>query len=407
MLAQKLGADKVILATGESAAGKQRAVKTLAPGSKETGMVALCSDAMSEGLNLQQASAMIHLDMPSVVRVAEQRVGRVDRMDSPHDVIEAWWPEDAEEFALRADERFVERYETVESLLGSNMPLPPELSATTSRAVRAAELVAEYERRGGEESWDGLQDAFAPVRALVEGTTSLVPQQVYRHYRHSQSRVVARVSVVDATSPWAFFCVAGTRIGAPHWVFVDSRRKDPLTQLSEVAQELRSRLNEATEDLAFDDHAATRLEDMLGKLSSAERTLLPRKKQRALEEMQVVLHRYAAITAEEKRQDLLERFNHILTVFDTRYTGRGVDWNTLAESWLDLVRPVWYERLTDRHRKRPLRLKDIRQDLIGENRLDFERVVNELEQIDALPPLHERVVSCILGLAKQREMCQE
>jgi hypothetical protein len=57
-------------------------------------------------------------------------------------------------------------------------------------------------------------------------------------------------------------------------------------------------------------------------------------------------------------------------------------------------------RLLGRRRTRPLRLKDIRQDLMDERRLDFEAVSRELGQIEALPPLHERVVSCILGLAQ-------
>jgi hypothetical protein len=82
------------------------------------------------GVNLQEASAVVHLDMPSVVRIAEQRVGRVDRMDSPHASIQVWWPQDAKEFALRSDERFLERYATVESLLGSNMPLPEALGGS-------------------------------------------------------------------------------------------------------------------------------------------------------------------------------------------------------------------------------------------------------------------------------------
>ena len=88
---------------------------------KNESSIGLCSDSVAEGVNLQRAQAVVHLDMPSVVRIAEQRVGRIDRLDSPHDTIYAWWPEDAPEFALRSDERFIERYETVDNLLGSNV----------------------------------------------------------------------------------------------------------------------------------------------------------------------------------------------------------------------------------------------------------------------------------------------
>ena len=57
--------------------------------------IALCSDAMNEGINLQGGSAVVQFDMPTTLRVAEQRVGRVDRMDSPHDRIEVFWPADS------------------------------------------------------------------------------------------------------------------------------------------------------------------------------------------------------------------------------------------------------------------------------------------------------------------------
>lgn len=60
---------------------------------------------MSEGLNLQQASAVVLLDMPSVIRIAEQRVGRVDRMNSPHEEIEVWWPDDSDAFSLKTDKK--------------------------------------------------------------------------------------------------------------------------------------------------------------------------------------------------------------------------------------------------------------------------------------------------------------
>jgi len=395
ILRPKLGIPNVILATGDNAAGKRGVRTALALGSTRKGVVALCSDAMSEGINLQQASAIVHLDMPSVVRVAEQRVGRVDRMDSPHEAIEAWWPEDANEFALRTDERFIERYETVDSLLGSNMPLPEELT-NAPRVIHAKELIEEYDE--AKVSWDGLQDAFAPVRALVDGNESLIPHETYEHYRNVRARVNARVSVVGAVRPWAFFCVAGTKLGAPHWVFVESEQEQPVTKLSEIAEALRYRLDSTTKNLLFDDRAAARLERMLEQLVETERTLLPRKKQRALEEMEAVLNDYVDMAYQERRQDVAERLRRIRGVFGNTSPAMGIDWNTIAEKWLDLVRPVWYARLLDRRRRKPLRLRDIRDDLIGEKRLDFDVVAQTFEKIRSLPALDERVICCILGL---------
>src|SRR4029078_9568367 len=86
--------------------------------------IALCSDAMNEGINLQGGSAVVQFDMPTTLRVAEQRVGRVDRMDSPHDRIEVFWPQDSPSFATRADDLLTARNEESAALLGSNLPIP-------------------------------------------------------------------------------------------------------------------------------------------------------------------------------------------------------------------------------------------------------------------------------------------
>ncbi len=367
ILLRKLPAKQIILATGESVSGKKRVRESLAPGSTGRGIVALCSDAMSEGVNLQQASAVVHLDMPSVVRIAEQRVGRVDRMDSPHRSIEAWWPEDTEEFALRRDDRFIERYETVESLLGSNMPLPPEMSTGASgRAVlKAKDLVQEYEREAANASWDGVQDAFAPVRELVEGGGALVDVDTYRHYRGVTARVVSRVSLVKATRRWAFFCIGGTRIGAPHWVFIDPEEGEPQTQIREVVDALRRHLGPQAQSLAFDDIAGRELDRMLEKLAHSERLLLPRRKRRALEEMEYVLGHYQTDTRHPLTDVQRLKLNQILSVFGGEYRTLSVDWDGVAESWLELVRPVWYDGLRRRKRSRPLTLKDIRSELLG------------------------------------------
>ena len=87
---------------------------------------------MNEGLNLQGASCIVHLDLPTTLRVAEQRVGRVDRMDSPHAEIEAWWPQDGPAFADRAYEKLIRRARESEDLLGSNLTLPNSNTAPNS-----------------------------------------------------------------------------------------------------------------------------------------------------------------------------------------------------------------------------------------------------------------------------------
>ncbi|RMG52077.1 MAG: helicase, partial [Gammaproteobacteria bacterium] len=108
----------VIVATGANPQSRRKVAKLLAPGSKTRRLIVLCSDALSEGINLQKASAVVMLDMPSVIRVAEQRIGRVDRLNSPHARVEIWWPKDSPSFALKTDAKFIRRHRDVAAILG-------------------------------------------------------------------------------------------------------------------------------------------------------------------------------------------------------------------------------------------------------------------------------------------------
>src|SRR5690606_20485218 len=74
-LINNLSGDKTrtILAWGSETKGRDAILEQFARGSSFKGVIGLCSDSLAEGVNLQQASCMVHSDMPSVVRIAEQR----------------------------------------------------------------------------------------------------------------------------------------------------------------------------------------------------------------------------------------------------------------------------------------------------------------------------------------------
>jgi len=143
-------------------------------------------------------------------------------------------------------------------------------------------MIAEYEREAERVQWDGIYDAFEPVRRLVQGENSLVAESIYEQYRHVTSRVLSRVSLVRSESPWAFICISAGAFGAPRW--------------------------------------------------------------------------------------------------------------------LDLIRPVWYEKL-QQPRYKPLLLKDIRKELISKG-IDFgDQVIQEFRSFPVLPSAEERVSACIIGVA--------
>jgi len=389
---------EAIIATGENKKERLKIQKLFDHSSQAKGIVALCSDSMSEGINLQQASVVTHLDMPSVVRIAEQRVGRVDRMDSPHKTIQAWWPEDAEPFGLSTDDRFVERLETVDVLIGSNMPLPESIRGGKKTRISAQEAIKEQEElEQAEDSWDELHDALQPVREVVQGEFALIGDDVYEQYRHEKARVLSRVSLVKSKTSWAFFCIAGSLLGAPRWVFFRSNQKHPLVRLNDITHALREVLNDEVSSLKMDDKASAQLDTYLNRLLESEIDLLPRRKRRALEQMTDILKMYRNEASKVQNQKALEFYNKLLDVLEMNDRRYVPDWGVIADRWLDLIRPVWYKRLTDR-RIRPLLLKDIRKDLLGDDKLHFDQIVEQFSSLPSAVPADKRVVSVVLGV---------
>jgi len=389
---------EVLVATGDVGSDRSEALKAFALGSQQKNLIGLCSDSLAEGVNLQQASVLMHLDMPSVVRIAEQRVGRVDRMDSPHRKIQAWWPEDAPEFALSSDERFVERYETVENLLGSNMPLPESMQRNTiNRPVAASDLIREYET--AETAWDGVQDAFNPIRNLIGDNNALVPVKTYDAYREVTTRVVSHVSLVKAASPWAFFCVRAGPFGSPRWILLNNLHDQPIKDLEDICVHLHQRLGPDVEDIKELTLTADRcLQQFIKRLNDVERSLISNKKQRALDEMESVIEAWLKTAASEKNQQQLDAYKTLLDMLRNRDPNRQPDWDEVASRWLDVIRPVWYERLTAKGRRKPLLLKDIRKDLSAlEGKLGAD-VLQRFISFPLLSPPDERIAACIIGV---------
>ena len=368
---------------------------------KETA-IGLCSDAMSEAVNLQRAAAVVHLDLPTVIRTLEQRVGRIDRMDSPHDAIDVHWPDNSPEFSLRTDERLVARHQVVEDLLGSNVPIPEDfLLDQTTRAESTLDTSSLIESlREEQESgvpWDELRDAFFPVRQLIGGSESVLSQAVYDKIRVSKARVVSAVSVVTAEEEWAFLAIKGLEGGAPRWVLFREKEGPASTNLEEVCIGLRELLMPTTEDRAFDNTTGLVLDKALDRLRSTEQQLLPRKKGRALDEMGAVLERYrkdARKTHDQPRIRLIER---LLSLLDTQRHDEAVDLGRVADWWLDLIRPTWYAHLTSRRRKGVARLKVIRRQLYSSPFTD-EQLRSAFDHVRAVPSLDRRVVAAIVGV---------
>ena len=426
---------EIIVATGENEAKVRQIQKRLHPdapsdsASEEQKLIVLCSDVLSEGVNLQKASAVVNLDMPTVIRRVEQRIGRVDRIDSPHDIIETWWPKDSSEFLPRAHERLFERHLFVHDVLGSNILLPSGLYANEpppDDTITSEQVIQEWRQ---EQKVTETQDPFAAIRDLVIGQHALIPKKVYQDISAQTAQIHTAVSIVQSTNPWAFLVIEGANGGAPRFVYMDDVSSTIITKLDEVAVALRRQLHGNIRPRHLDKVEMDCLRRFVERLAQSEHLLLPKRKQHALAEMRIILKTY--LKAEQSGQtasnsngqtphtaatpspngeyaDASERDRIIRVLIKCadgsfrRSDGEFsvvADVNVLAELWLDLLRPVWYAYLSGPQRKRKLvRLRDIRSMLQNEQ-LKTEALKQILEtEVLWISPIDERMAAVIVGV---------
>ncbi|WP_136610073.1 SNF2-related protein [Sinomonas albida] len=388
------GDTKVIVATGVNKKNRKEVERVFAPDSGVPG-IALCSDAMNEGLNLQGASAIVHLDVPTTLRVAEQRVGRVDRMDSPHDSIEAWWPRDGASFATRSNELLAVRTQESTSLLGANLKVP-DLAAGKDDIVEIEQHIAAMEAPRTE-AWDGIRDALDPVRRLVEGPNALISRPVYEEHRNTSHRVLARVSPVRSTAPWAFLAVTGVGHGAPRWIMLEGKDAQPIIGLENVSEPLREKLGDDPPSLPFDPTCDEWLNLYLTAATRLERLLLPRRMLRALEQMGEVTGHWATDAARQGDHETSERWRRIGAIAAHSSDEAHPDPHLVAEQWLTLVQPLLDDARRVRRRSRYLRLKHITPRLRAEP-FPIDHVEATFTGLPLGAPLTKRVTACILGV---------
>ena len=133
------------------------------PASAERIDLLLSTDLLSEGVNLQDAEVVVHLDIPWTAARLEQRVGRAARMGSAHSAVSVYLIRPpASAAALLENEILVQRkWEFARHAVGSASTAPfPDRSSVESRA--AGESVTSQTERL-REILSGWRQAIAQV----------------------------------------------------------------------------------------------------------------------------------------------------------------------------------------------------------------------------------------------------
>jgi hypothetical protein len=383
----------VLIATGDASAQRRRVEQRFARDSRARDR-AMFRRAQRR-TEPAGAAALVHLDLPTTLRVAEQRKSAGSTMDSPHDRISVWWPEDGKTFATREIELLLTRRQASESLLGSNLPMPAFTSHEEDTVVPVEHHIRDLDR--ADLTWDGIRDALDPVRRLVHGEDALVSPDVYAEHRHTRHRVMARVAPVAARTPWAFLALSGTQHGAPRWLMLEGDPPRATVGVEAVAERVRAHLREDPPNVAFDEDCQRWLDRFLTAATQSETMLLPRRMQSALEQMAQMTAAWREQAVRQGDHLSAEQWSHLRKIARPASDDDDrLDPYLVGEVWWDQVRPL-FANIRRARRRRYTRLRDL-DALLRATPLDLPAMQAALRRVPVIEPVDKRVSAVIIGV---------
>jgi len=376
----------------------QKAEEKFGRNSDDTPRVALLSDMMSEGINLQGSSVLVHLTIPSTIRLAEQRVGRVDRMDSIHDQIIIYYPE-RDHLASMMKSYLSERNKLVGDLIGSNIKLPEDEHLDDYSEDDDSSLSSDQVTEKMFKEKAGLFDAFHDVRELI-GERGLISEEDYELMRTSKARALSYVGYVRSENPWCFFVIESNKDWAPQWVFLDYSKRGATStaglnrDTSDIANLLRNRIPKS-HNIQPDEYADECVGKYIDHVRKHQFKLLPARRQHLLKTMSRVLMKWRNVVGHES--EIGKRLEE-LRLAATGSSDIELDLKQIASKWIEYCRDN-EESLELKNRKRGRTKKDhayLR--LVDNPPSDFKRFLDAFEHIDAVPRLESRVIAMIAGI---------
>lgn len=190
--------------------------------------------------------------------------------------------------------------------------------------------------------------------------------------------------------------------GAPRWMLIDSSDDSPYSQIEHVADRLRDLLADRPDSITLAEDWDLHLEQFLRVALAKERSLLPRRLQRALEQMYAICQHWAEAARRAFAYDHADRWNDVarLTRVDQDQDPRegAADLYQVATVWLGLVKPLRDEARATRvvRARRYSLLADI-DPILRSRPLSIEDVEQGFSAVGEARPIDRRITACILG----------
>ncbi|RZJ36558.1 MAG: hypothetical protein EOO51_00115 [Flavobacterium sp.] len=386
---------KIIVATGSDKENESRKLIqhfSLESESKSS-LIGLCSDKMSESVDLQGASCVVLLDLPSVLRIVEQRIGRVDRMDSMHKSIDIYWPDDSEAFSLGGDRKLIHTNDLVEQIYGANFNVPAEIRGKHfSKTESVKTIIDEYkEFSQTDESW-AVHDSFQCIHWLKEGASAIIDQKTYDEFRNVDAEVKTRVSFLAGEKSWCFVALRGSSTRSPKWYFLDD--KDEIhSDYSDICNLLRQNISGNARNLEWDQFYLQRFINLLKK---KERYILPPKKLRALEVALQILEK-KVLNKVYSESETLVSYRDMIKILKAQ-SEAVIDFERLAEEWIFILKPYLTEKRAATRKKNILNLNSLKRDFktIEISKALLEKITEASIITDEID---KRIAACIIGVS--------
>ncbi len=286
----------------------------------------LSTDVLSEGQNLQDASVVVNYDLHwNPVRMV-QRIGRVDRIGSPHQRIDVYnfHPEDKLEELLGLMDRLYQKLDAINRSVGLDASVlgeaPNPMDFNTLRRIDAEEqsVIDELEGIGELNVGEFLQeDLMRFLNQLGEQAVSRIPMGVGTAKRRAEGQ------------PAGFFAAfRNTRNDRHYWLFHDTSATRTVTARLESISYIRSQPDESPAPLpeGFDpaEHIASLRRYLVQQLNQVAHRL-----PRLQAPQNHVVSRLQAIPGSALRNKMLQYFRE-----------------PLPQTYLRELRPVWQENRT-------------------------------------------------------------
>lgn len=371
--------------TGNTEKNREEIKEIFSPNSiNEEGGIAFCTDVFSEGVNLQKASTIIFSDLPYTPKLVEQRIGRIDRMNSNHKEVNVVWVKYPDCLLLPNDVEFKKRYNTISEILGSNYELPDFFNEYSKKKIKdvaqlSSEIIEETnkeiikdkekEELTSDSEMFGFNDAFGDYEKLIKFTNPefYLNKNKYLHKIMKENGSI--YSFVEGDSNWGLLYLFDKKNGYPILLFVDIDEEKVYDNLIDLTPKIVSKfknINKTIKKEMDEEFLNNKIKYCLEQARKPEIKAPSGEQKKSLWLLESFLKEYAPVDL--KYKVLYDKLNKILNKKE------------LAKKWHSIIKDVYIEYLKNEIDNRSLpSIINIKDSLKYQGYFEYNLIENLLE----------------------------